>query len=153
MKLSPYVCALVLSLCPAMVFALPASQRNGAKFVKKAEQIEGSWVSTDLSGDAIWLVVDTVGVVFSDDGRFKATAVLEGGSRKSLAGPYHLDLGKVRLEPKGWGTQICTYSIDGGVLTLYNEAHGITAKFKRGELPAPQPRQSAPTGGMPGMGF
>lgn len=152
MKTSPLLFALILSLFSGAAFGLPASKSNSGRIVERADELEGSWVSTDLSGDAIWLVVQQVGVNFKKDETFTVTAVLDGGGRKSFSGPYHVDIGKVRLTPEGLGPQVCTYSVKDGVLTLYNAKHGITGTFKQGTLPAPQQQQSG-GGGMPGMHF
>ncbi len=155
MKIPLTALALSFLLYPLTGSALPASQSHSGREVVKASRLEGSWVSTNLSGDAIWLVVQQVGVTFKDDGTFTASAVLDGGSRDNFAGPYHLDEGKIRLDPKGQSALICTYSIKNGVLTLYNAQHGITATFKRGELPSASSNSSnsPDTGGMPGMHF
>jgi hypothetical protein len=152
MKIPSLVLVAAACLFPLSSHALPASKSYGGRMVVKASQIEGSWVSTNLSGDAIWLVVKTVGVNFAQDGTFSATAQLHGGGTDTFTGPYHLDRGKIRLVPSGVGTFICTYTLQDGTLTLYNAQHGITGTFQRGQLPQEQPQAPAP-GGMPGMHF
>ncbi|QYY34953.1 META domain-containing protein [Ruficoccus sp. ZRK36] len=137
---------------PLTLSALPASKSHSGRIVVKASRIEGDWVSTNLSGDAIWLVVKTVGVTFKKDGTFSATAQLHGGGTDTFSGPYHMDSGKIRLEPATEGTFICTYSIKQGTLTLYNAQHGITGTFQRGQL-STQSQPSEGSRGMPGMGF
>ena len=152
MKIPPLVLVAAACLLPFSSHALPASKSHSGRMVVKASLIEGSWVSTNLSGDAIWLVVKTVGVNFAKDGTFSATAQLHGGGTDTFSGPYHLDRGKIRLVTSSEGTFICTYTLQDGTLTLYNAQHGITGTFQRGQL---QQEQQAPDPGegMPGMHF
>lgn len=147
----------IKNLLTSLIFlALPLSfitQAHGAndraRFAVRAERIEGSWISTSLSGDGIWLVVKTVGLDLKADGTFIATAQMHGGDEKIIKGKYHLDIGKVRLTPETMSQLICYYQISGGVFTLKNRKHGITAVFERGQLKSAAPNH--PAGGLPGM--
>lgn len=100
----------------------------------RTKALYGSWKSTDLSGDGIWLVVDSIGVDFGQHGTFKATAVMSDGSNKTYKGDYYIDLGKIRLVPDEMQDVICYYSLKNGTLTLKPSKHDITIKLKRGQL-------------------
>ncbi len=148
MKIPASCLFVVLCLFSANLLALPASKSNQGRIVLKEDQLYGSWVSTDLSGDAIWLVVDNVGVKLNKDKTFDATANMSGGSAKKINGTYEVGIGKIRFKTNSMGDIICYYTLENGQLTVKPDGHDITAKFKKGEL------SSSSGGGAPvGPGF
>lgn len=138
----------LLSLLPHVSLAQPASKSNMGRIVLSPERLEGSWVSTSLSGDAIWLVVKQVGVEISKDKSFVLTAVMHGGGENHYKGTYVMSGNKLIFDTEKEGKIICYFKYGRGRLVLDNKQHGITGTFKRGTLPKKNPDSL-----IPGMHF
>lgn len=147
--------ALSLLACLMLPFsasALPASKANAGRTVLSERNLVGHWISTDLSGDGIWLIVSQVGLEFTQDGRFTATAVMNGGSDQTFTGKYDVDIGKIRLQPDGQSEYICYYTLENDHLTIKPTEIDVTVKLKHGKL-TPKKADSIPNEGMGGMQF
>ena len=141
---------ILLYVSTSLTQGIPTSKSNQGRYVIQKKDLCHSWASTDLSGDAIWLVLDKIYITLNEDNTFKALAKMHEGNIKHFNGTFSIGIGKINFKT---GTQkiACYYSINDGQLTIKPNGHSVTVKLTQGPMPDVSSEEQAPK--LPGIHF
>jgi hypothetical protein len=98
---------------------------------KVALNLAGKWQSFEFGGRNIGTGLKSLTFIFTSDGRYTASVVMDDGQKETHKGRYVV-LDTVHFEIKISGkTRKAYYSIQDGVLTIHDPEVGSYAKFKK----------------------
>lgn len=124
---------LSVSLLAAHLFARPASGQSPTTGSHLA--LAGTtWHTVHIDGDALFFLIDELGVRFEKDGRFAARVRFVDKQQTVKTGTYRVEGGTVTVSIGGGKPKTIEYWTDQGNLIVRDKAYDVTARLAPGKM-------------------
>ena len=94
-----------------------------------------TWHTVHIAGDALFILVDELGIRFESDGRFAARVRLVDGQSKVRTGTYRVEGDTILVDISGAGApKQLQYWADGSAIVVRDKAYAVTARLEPGQM-------------------
>lgn len=94
-----------------------------------------AWHTARIEGDALFLLVDEIGLRFERDGRFAARVKFIDGQQATRTGTYRLEGATALVTVEGIPkVKVVHFTSDGADLIVRDPAYDVTARLVPGEI-------------------